>query len=141
MNLVEAFRRQGARLNNPRWSVSAFAADGSLVVCLWEHLLKPATDAGTGERTLQYEDQLSTWVGNRDHGAPELKTHVERATTERAPLKLVIAHAVDPAERALVGRVADESAIRKEFSIREDFVGEVAEFDGDSMRLVFRRRI
>ncbi len=141
MNLVEAFRRHGARLNNPRWSVSAFAADGSLVVCLWEHLLKPATDAGTGARTLQYGDQLSTWVGNRDHGAPEFRAHLERAVVERAPLKLVIAHALDPVDLALVGTIEDESAIRKDFSIREDLVGEVAEFDRDSMRLVFRRRV
>jgi hypothetical protein len=140
MNLVEAFRRHGAQLNNARWSVSAFAEDGSLVVCLWEHFLKPTADPGTGARTLQYSDQLSTWAGNRNHGAKELKGHLERAMGERAPLRLVITHTLNVADRALIGQVTDEGAIPKDFSVREDLVGEVAQFNGDAMRLVFRKK-
>jgi hypothetical protein len=140
MNLVEAVRRYKAQLKNPRWSVSAFSEDGSLVVCLWEHLLKRVADPDTGDSTLQYQDRLSSWAGNRNHGAKEFKGHLERVVAEGTLLRLVITHARRPADHALVGQVADESAIPKEFSVREDLVGEVARFDGDELRLVFRIR-
>ena len=133
LSYTEAFARFGASLTNQQWSVSAFGPDGSLVVSLWQDGLK------RGEKgTLVYTDTLSQWKGNA-FGRSELQKHLRAIQASGATIKLVIAHPASLAEAAKVGQVADESAIKKTFSIREDIVGKLVSFDDDTLRIVFAR--
>jgi hypothetical protein len=136
MSLIytEAFAKYGATLNNHQWSVSAFAPDGSLVVSLWQDWLKRGETKGT----LVYADTLSLWKGN-DDGRNEFRRHLSAAKDCGASIRLVVAHPVSPADAALVGKVPDESKIKKTFSVRQDVVGTLEEFDDDTLRIVFRR--
>lgn len=134
MTYVEAFKRYGATLTQPQWSVSALGKDGCLVVSLWQNYLKP----GEPKDTLEYRDILSHWRGNA-HGRAEFKRHLAAVRESPRPIKLVIAHPASLADAALVGKVADESKIKKTFSVREDLVGAIDSFSGDELRMVFRR--
>ncbi len=136
MSLIytEAFAKFGAKLNNQKWSVSAFGSDGCLVVSLWQDWIK----RGELKGTLAYRDTLSQWKGN-DAGRNEFRSHLSTVKVSRAPIRLVVAHPVSAADAALVGQVADESKIKKTFSVREDLVGSLEEFDGDALCIVFRR--
>lgn len=134
MTYTEAFAEYGATLTNPQWSVSGFGSDGSLVVCLWENLLK--LDAKRG--TLGYEDTLAKWLGNLP-GREEIRKHLKKATTEALPIRLVIAHPVSVADERLVGKVADESSIKKTFSAKKEVIGTLADFDGDNLRIIFHK--
>ncbi|CAN7246164.1 hypothetical protein LJR175_001015 [Variovorax sp. LjRoot175] len=134
LTYTEAFAKYGAKLHNTNWSVSAFGSDGSLVVSLYETLIKPASEKGT----LVYVDTLSHWQGN-EPGRREFERHLHAVVASRLPIKVVIAHPTSEQDAALVGNVADESKIKKTFSVREDFVGSLADFDGDTLRIVFRR--
>lgn len=134
MRYAEAFSRYGAKLTNPQWSVSALGEGGCLVLSLWQNLLKRGSEKGT----LEYRDTLSKWKGNVT-GRMELQKHLDTAKTASLPIKLVIAHPATLADAALVGNVADESEIKKTFSVREDLVGSLEGFDGDEVRIVFRR--
>jgi hypothetical protein len=131
---TEAFAKYGAALNNQQWSVSAFAPDGALVVSLWQDWLK----RGEMKGTLVYTDTLSQWKGNSD-GRNEFRRHLNSVKDSGAPIKLVVAHPVSPADAALVGQVSDESKIKKTFSVRQDLIGTLEEFDDDTLRIVFRR--
>jgi len=134
MNFTEAFAKYAATLNNPQWSVSAFGRDGSLVVCLWENYIKP----GKEPRTMVYRDVLSKWLGNVP-GQNEIREHLHRAKSESLPIRLVIAHPVTASDEQLVGKVTDESKIKKTFSVKETVVGTLEEFDGDSLLIVSRK--
>lgn len=130
---VEAFKKYGATLYIPRSSVSAFGNDGCLVVSVWQDYLR----RGEVKGTLEYRDILANWKGNTQ-GRAELKRHLSVVQASPRPIKLVIAHPATPADAAMVGKVADESRIKKTFSIREDLVGSLESFDGDRLRIVFR---
>jgi hypothetical protein len=134
LTYTEAFTKYGAKLNNQMWSVSAFDASGSLVVSLWEGWIK----RGDVKGTLIYRDTLSQWKGN-DAGRNEFRRHLNEVKASRVPIKLVVAHPVSAEEAALVGIVSDESKIKKTFSIREDLIGTLEEFDNDTLCIVFRR--
>lgn len=130
---VEAFGKYGATLSAPRTSVSAFGEDGCLVLSLWQDYLK----RGEAKGTLEYRDTLSKWKGNVQ-GRSELKRHLKAVQDSPRPIKLVIARPASTADAALVGKVADESKIKKTFSVREDLVGTIESYDGDELRIVFR---
>ena len=136
MSLIysEAFAKYGARLNNQQWSVSAFGPDGSLVVSLWQAYIKP----NKVNRTLEYRDTLSLWKGN-DPGREEFRRHLSAVKRSPVPIRLIVAKPTSDADAALVGEVADESKIKKTFFVREDLIGSLEEFDGDSLCFVFRR--
>lgn len=136
MSLIytEAFAKYGATLNNQKWSVSAFGSDDALVVSLWQDWIKQGTEKGT----LVYRDTLSLWKGN-DDGRNELRNHLNAIKASGVRIRLVIAHPVSVDDASLVGKVADESKIKKTFSVREDVLGTLEEFDGDSLCIVFRR--
>lgn len=133
MGYVDAFKKYGATLVNPQWSVSAFAGDGSLVLSLWQSYLKRGQTKGA----LEYRDSLSKWKGNAS-GCAYLKEHLKTACAAAVPVKLVIAHPATLADAALVGNVPDESKINKTFSVREDLVGTIESFDGDNVLIIFR---
>lgn len=130
LGFVEAFAKFGAKPDNPMWAVSALAADGSLVMSCWSHYFK-----GGGEGALLYGDRLSRWAGNA-RGNTLLKSHLHTAFTEKRPVRLVVATTT---ETRAVDHGHDASKVKKTFHIRDDLVGRVTSFDGDSYVVEFRR--
>lgn len=128
LTLTAALAAYGAQLKNTRWACSAIASDGSLVLSCWRHLMKSYID---GHK--RYEDHLSRWIGAH-HGKQLLKNHLSLAVEEDLPVRLVIATLDDPRERT----DGDASAIKKTFSIHQDAVGKVVDFDGDSFAIEFK---
>lgn len=125
LGIKDAFARYGAVLRNVQWSVSAWAPDGALVVSVWAHHARPRTPGA-----LVFEAHASRWKGP---GNTEFRENVTRALETGAPLRLVVV-TTDEADR--VEASEDASKIRKDFSIREDLLGKVEEWDGN--RYVFR---
>ena len=125
LGFKDAFARYGATLRNVQWSVSAWAPDGALVVSVWAHHYRPGP-GGTAE----YVDTAGRWSGP---GNREFRDNVAVAFAEKRPLRLVVATTTDT---ALVQSGVNASKSSKDFDVRPDLVGEVAEFDGE--RYVFR---
>ena len=71
---------------------------------------------GTEKDTLVYEDILSAWKGNQ-LGRAELKEHLQAALAARVPIRAVMGH---PA-------------------MREDLGGIILAYDGDQLRIAFKR--
>jgi hypothetical protein len=127
LSFSEAFSRYGAKLRNMQWAVSAIAED-QLVVSCWQQYFGSAEDG-----VLPYEDRLSRWSGP---GNNLLREHLEQANREELPVRLVIARADQP---EAVDQGANAGTVKKTFSVREDLIGRVTEFDGDDFRIEFRR--
>jgi S-methylmethionine-dependent homocysteine/selenocysteine methylase len=133
MNYTEAFAKYGAKLKNPQWSVSAIAADGSLVVSLYSNWFKK----GILPKTLTYSDKLSSWKGNVP-GRNEFSGHLEDAKRKNVAVRIVIA-TPEQDQAHLVGQVADESEIKKTFSVRTDWIGSLEVFDGDEYKFLIKQ--
>lgn len=128
LGFVEAFRRFGAKLENPMWAVSALTEDGALVLSCWAHCFHRV------DKTLHYIDCLSRWNGN-ELGNRLLRNHLEKAKAENLPVRMVVATAKDSSE---VGR-GDASKIEKKFHIGEGFTGSLIQFDGDNFVIEFAK--
>ena len=126
LGIKEAFLRYGAALRNIQWSVSSWAPGGALVVSLWDHHSRKGPPG-----TLEFADSTDRWKGP---GSSEFRQNVGRAYEEHLPVKLVIVRAEDP-ERVDSGD--DASKIMKFFSVREDLVGKVVEWDGTNYVIQF----
>lgn len=127
LSLTAAFKSYGAALTNPRWSVSAKADDGSIVISCWEKLFS---------KGMVYSDRLSRWEGNKP-GNAELRQLIAEAKDLDLPVRLIVAHLEDNA--ALDGVWGDASAIKKNFSTRPDVVGRIIAYDGDMFTIVFSK--
>jgi hypothetical protein len=130
LSFTEAFRVFGAKLVNPMWAYSALANDGALVLSCWSHKLK------LKDGLLSYTDHLSRWRANTP-GKALLVEHLAQAKDSETPVRLVIATTDQP---EVVDRGEDASAISKTFHVKQDVVGRVTVFDGESFVLEFRRR-
>jgi putative restriction endonuclease len=128
LTFTAAFACYGAKLINTRWAFSAIANDGSFIISGWQHFLKSSVD---GQK--RYEDRLSRMLSNH-MGKKLLANHLRIAIEGDLPVRLVIATLDDPKE-SLAG---DASLLRKTFSIDENLVGKVIEFDGDKFAIEFR---
>lgn len=126
LGIKDAFSRYDAKLRNVQWSVSAWAADGSLVVSLWDHHRRKGL---TG--TLEFADSANRWQGA---GNIEFRENVAKAYELGAPVRLVIARTE---EVARVEAGEDASKLKKVFSIRQDLVGKVVEWDGSNYAFRF----
>ena len=126
IGLAEAFRKYDAVLRNVQWSVSAWAPDGSLVVSLWAHHYR----AGPG-KSAEYSDRVSRWSGP---GNDEFRQSLAKAYELKSPIRLVIAQTEDTAH---VESGADASKVKKSFHVREDLIGKVVEYDGDTYVMRF----
>lgn len=136
MNYTEAFARYGATLRNNMWSVGALNDKQELVLSAWENQL---TFDGLRKR-LVYTDQLSAWLGN-EPGRSELKRLLELAKEKSLPVRIVIAHPEGERAQAQVGKISDESLIRKSFSVRPELRGTITDFDGDRVSIEFAREL
>ena len=128
LGIKDAFAKYGATLRNVQWSVSAWAPDGSLVVSLWAHHYRKGL-SGTAE----YADTTARWNGP---GKNEFRENVARAFADRSRVRLVVVSTVQT-ERIEAGE--DASNIKKDFDVKDQFVGEVAEFDGGNYVFRFAR--
>lgn len=126
---AEAFAIYGAKLRNVQWSVCAEAPDNSLVVSLWQHHFEPPKDGAVLCR-----DSFNRWTGP---GNAEFREKVAQAYATRQPIRVVIAHAKDP---GAVQAGVDASTVKKTFSARDDWIGEVVSIVGDAYVFRFTRR-
>jgi hypothetical protein len=122
LGIVESFARYGATLHNKRWSVSAIAQDGSLVMSCWDDRIR------TSKGVMRYQDSLSGWAENA-LGSALLREHLSQAVQANLPVRLVLAHPAPPG----AGRVAEY------FHVRPDVVGRTVSFDGDQFVFEFVR--
>jgi hypothetical protein len=125
LGIKSAFASYGASLRNVQWSVSAWAADGSLVVSLWKHHVRSSAPG-----TMEFADRASRWTGP---GNNEFRRNVQKAFESGANVRLVIAR-TEEIDRVQAGE--DASKVKKVFFLREELIGRVVEWDGD--RYVFR---
>lgn len=128
LSLTESFARYGATLKNPMWSVSAWTLQGELVVSQWAHHYRKGP-----ENSAEYWGRTTRWEGP---GKNEFKANLERAKAQGSRVRLVI---VSTKEVARVEAGEDASKLKKEFDVRPELVGEVAELDGDDYVIRFRR--
>lgn len=129
LGITEAFARYGATLRNPQWSVSAWSPAGELVVSLWDHHYRKGPD-----NTMEFFDSFNRWEG---HGNSEFRKNVCRAYKEHKLVRLVIVK-TDQVEQVEAG--VDASKVKKDFSLRDDLVGEVVEIENDRYLFRFHRK-
>ncbi len=128
LGMTEAFAKYGAALKNAQWSVSAWAPDGSIVVSLWNHHWRKSPPG-----TMEFSGSFDRWSG---HGNAEFRENVARAFAAKSKVKLVI---VKTDQIARVEAGDDASALRKEFFVRDDVVGEVSSLAGPNYVFRFTR--
>jgi hypothetical protein len=128
LGFAEAFATYGAKLRNVQWSVSAVAADGSLVVSLWEHHFKKPKDGDC-----VCHDRVSRWSGA---GNREFRANIKAAFENKQPVRVVITHTPDTGP---IQAGSGASKVRKTFSVRPDWIGTVEAFDGDYYAIRFSR--
>lgn len=136
LTITDAFKAYGATPTNVRWSMCAFAPDGNLVVCLWQNFIK--TERRKDGSVMVYTDELDKWQGN-EPGRNEFAQALITARAQGTRLRLIVALPKTPEDAQLVGKVPDESIIKKDFDVRDDIFGDVVLFDGNAVRLEFRR--
>jgi len=123
MNLSEAFALYGAEVPRRASRLSAFAADGALIVgCSARRFSRPA--AGV----MRYENVLSGDGGGTAEALLQLKQHLELAHKESRPVRLVI-----------ITESASGATPTRTVHVRRDLVGSVLEFDGDRYVIDFVR--
>ena len=130
LTFTEAFGKYGATLSNPQWAFSAIAPDGALVIDCWQHKMT-IPEKGV----LRYSDCLSRWKQVNTPGRNFFIKHLQQTYTEKHG-DLIIASAKDTAK---VDAGEDASGIEKTFDVREEFVGQVVSFDGDTYVIDFRK--
>jgi hypothetical protein len=120
LSLEVAYGRYGAQIANKQRSLSAMAADGSLVLtCLSGKFSRP------GAGILRYSAQLSQ-EGGAASKVSELRTHLESARESGVDVRAVV---VTP----------PKGIVRRVIHVRTDLVGKVMDFDGDSYVVDFTR--
>lgn len=85
------------------------------------------------ENSAEYWGRTTRWEGP---GKNEFKANLERAKAQGSRVRLVI---VSTKEVARVEAGEDASKLKKEFDVRPELIGEVAELDGDDYVIRFRR--
>lgn len=128
LGISDAFRRYGAKLKNVQWSVSAWAPDGSLVVSLWAHHIRPSAKG-----TMEFAGSSNRWKGP---GNTEFRANVERAFLDASPVRLVVARTT---QRERVEAGDDGGTIPKDFDVRDEVTGKVIEWDGENYAFKFEK--
>ncbi|WP_426174913.1 hypothetical protein [Massilia sp. TWR1-2-2] len=127
--ISEAFAKYGARLKNVNWSVSAWNSTGELVLSLWAHHYRKGEDGSA-----EYSGKLSRWAGP---GNNEFRVNIAEAFERKSPVRLVVVQ-TDNIDHVESGE--DASRVKKDFSARDDLVGEVVLLENDNYVVSFRRR-
>jgi hypothetical protein len=129
IGISEAFAKYGARLKNVNWSVSAWNADGELILSLWAHHYRKGEDGSA-----EYFGKLSRWAGP---GNNEFRANISDAFERKSPVRLVVVQTenIDHVESG-----ADASKVKKDFTARVEMVGEVVELGDVNYVVRFKRR-
>lgn len=127
LGLRDAFARYGATLANVMYSTSAWTPDGALVLSLWAHHARRGPSG-----TMEFADSADRW---QSKGNTEFRLNVQRAFESQADIRLVIAHASNPAK---IESGEDASKIKKDHSVRPELLGKVIEWDGARYLIRFR---
>ncbi len=124
MGITAEFARYGAKQVNNQWAVSALT-DTEMVASLWYHRMK------TVNGQLVYRDYLGRWsgMGNKLFGE-----HLQVAIAENRPVRLVMARTDNV---PLIEGGGDGSKAKNSFKARKEWIGRVAEFDGNEFTIVF----
>jgi hypothetical protein len=133
LQITDAFAKFGAKLNNYRWSVSAFGDGPCLVLALYK--FEPWLKYERG--SLTYRDTLSAWQGNAI-ARKEMIEHLGRALAESIPIRMVGVRCLNKDDEKRIGKIADESVIPKDFSVDDHLIGTLDSLDGDTLTMVFR---
>lgn len=128
--LTTAFARYGAKLKNTRWSVSAIADDGALVLSCWHQFFETIEGGG-----MRYRDVLSRWSDANPTGSGLCREHLKAAFDEGLPVRLVIA----TAENEALVEAGNATNAKTKFQVRPTHVGRVVAFDGDELVVEFKR--
>ena len=123
LNLADAFAKFGGKAANRLYSVSAMAADGSMILgCSAARFAHPSRGV------LRYEDKLS----REPEASAELKalgTHLELARDGKLPVRMIV-----------IAEKADATGkTKRDIHVRADLVGNVVQFDGDHFIVDFVR--
>jgi hypothetical protein len=129
LNRSEAFASYGAKLETPIRH-AGMRPDGSLVVSMWSHHYRK----GPGS-SAEYLDSLDRWKGP---GNIEFRKNIALALDQKSSIRLIVSRTDKP---ALVQAGGDASKANNEFFVRDEMVGEVAEFDGTNYILRFHMLI
>ena len=122
LSLVDAFGKFGAKPHNRVYSLSAMAADGSMVLnCSKAYFVHPSPGI------LRYEDRLSREPVDSKAGA-HLGQHLTLARDGALPVRMVVTS------------VAEDERGRRTFHVRSDLIGKLIKFDGDHFIVDFTRR-
>jgi hypothetical protein len=128
LQYAEAFQRLGAKLHNVQWSVCAVNVSGELIVSCWDHLFRQSHNGA-----IRYSDDLDRWGGP---GNAELRRCLKHAFESKQTIRAVIAKADDTPS---IDAGTDASKLKNSFSVKEDWYGNVIEFDGRNVAIEFRR--
>lgn len=128
MGISDAFAKYGARLKNVNWSVSAWNSSGELVLSLWAHHYRKGP-GGSAE----YFGKLSRWSGP---GNTEFRLNIADAFAQKSRVRLVV---VQTENIVYVESGQDASQVKKDFSVRDDLVGEITDYDGENYVVRFQR--
>jgi hypothetical protein len=123
LNLADAFAKFGGKAASRLYSVSAMAADGSMILgCSAARFAHPSRGV------LRYEDKLS----REPEASAELKalgTHLELARDGKLPVRMIV-----------IAEKADATGkVKRDIHVRADLVGNVVQFDGDHFIVDFVR--
>ena len=114
LTLTGAFSEYGATLKNPRWSISAWLPDGTLVVCLWDHHYRKGPPG-----TMEFLGSLDRWSGP---GNNEFRKNLSKAFVAKSNIRLII---VTTKETARIEAGEDASKIKKSYATRHDLTGKI----------------
>lgn len=128
LGIKAAFAHYGAVLRNVQGSVSAWTPTGELVVSLWDHHCRKGAPG-----TIEFADSFDRWSGA---GNNEFRANVSRALAKGSRVRLVL---VKARHIAHVESGEDASKIDKDFFVRDDLIGEVAEIIGPAYLFRFRK--
>jgi hypothetical protein len=127
LGFAEAFAKYGAKLRNVQWSVCTEAPDGSLVVSLWQHHFEKPKD---GE--IVCRGSFDRWSGP---GNSEFREQVKKAFETKQKVRVVIVSTPHIAE---VEAGKDASTLKKNFSVRQNWIGEVTDISGEHYTFCFK---
>jgi putative restriction endonuclease len=126
MGIVDEFARYRATLKNRFYCVSAIS-DGQMVASLWQHRIK------VEDGKWVYRDCLSRWSGQ---GNTLFREHLKQAIAEDLPVRIVMARTDNI---PLIEHGGDGSKAKNTFKARPEWIGKVAEFDGDNFVIQFEK--
>ena len=126
MTITEAFMQYNALLKNIDLSICSENSDEELVIRLWDHRF-----GKTSNNTIRYMDHILRWSGPGNY---ELSLALDKAKESNQVIRAVIAH-TENLEEVEAGQ--DASKFKSTYSVRENWIGSLEVWDGNSYEIKF----